>query len=1553
MGEKPSIQHDRPSRQRPQRASRLHGPRPEHIDSDRPSRRRVRRDSSDNRERPSVERADRIFEEMLGVPPEVGLNFTDASQPGEMFQIVRILSNGNLVVSQTSSVDGNGGNYVVRRTWDAPEMKGIADQELETNMKRFSVFILNESDIDEIRELMGGLPNTSDAVPETAISDMSDDVIFPKPGRIKGKQFGGITPGENSAVASPGQGHEGGVGERDNADILAIDAQVPGRRRRRGKGTRNLPKTDDQDVGTIESPSVTTPPAADSTSAVIPEETSSVVNNGTIDPMSSPEQFPVPVARTQEHDSRVLTGVVEPSETSGANTQPLWKGEEIEDVDFVEVERPIKNGQEDGKGSDDRYADGSVWVEEYLQEADRVAAAKEVSDRDPSPAVVRTRNHPLHSRNTDGRLSERGGEAEGAEDGDEAAPGSEEAKKVFAAFGRKPDGEPLSDEERETTPEGKLKLRIRTLASACDQARLEYVTADNESRTMMSRLKGVLGISGKGIQNETVISKKEAYQAQLRELRDLRLELVKLKHSEQTESKTDVSEPGGEDLIDFPAFEEGFSLEKELEAELRHFAQEVNIGLYNAWTELRSEQKGIIGKLKQFGESYNKLSWQKKLVIGIPVAGLAVASGAGLLGTAMASAAIAAVIARRGVAAAGMFATVDGGLQKLAESRAQKMAEKIVAQGRQEAASLEVLAQGEAGEGGIAEGEAQASPEADAESLDAKLERMKTFMDNHLIDSLDQTLESRVRGQDRRRLGALAGSMGVAFGLPSFMASETGHDLTRAATEKVGKAASWVGETVFGDDYTPAKPDVVPTGETGVAEEAAGRSSSSDIPARAATGSALEQSASAKMAESAGGISGILGKEITLVKGDSVWKLAGNMAKELGVKGEAEKLYFTDALKDAYLARGGDPNIKAGAVFDWKKYLSAEDIQKALEATNSLTPEQKASILANKGKSIAVAIGSSGLVAESPIRIMDGEVTKYPEILAQAKAQVSGSPISVSGVTVGENNGAVRPSTTVEFVNEGKYNQYRIDGVRPDQLVNTTELPLATAEQISKIRFEDFTRLYALSKVSTSGTLEFNGMVVSADGVHRLGQFFEGAGKKMVTQALESNPHITLGELLRMQELANGGMVEVSHNVTDVAGVEAASQGQGISEIPRVAGGGAEGFLKVVDTDWKGGTPTVDLIKIDQVRPIIAKVPNMTCQEFFQVYLDAKDSVNNHYDQIDTLTFQGGLNWAEVDTFAHFINGFRDPDSGRNLIAQAVRANPNITLKEFVEMYAPQVETVPPSVNGVIRETSSAAGSAESSISGGVQTGAETRSGSFVELAGSETQSAQPIMENEVPIGSEPEAPDTSQPVEPEEQPAPITGATMLASQEATTPEPVGGSAETTGIGPQSGAESGISIEQGNGGEALAFSQYVEPNAEESFRKVSYEPSDTSSQRNGIVRGPAPRTGMPPAGGFESNPKVPGVGPINLMELQFAEQKLQSGPAAKLTLRQLAESTKDPSKIPGGLTSEDIAKIKRLLARVPGTNTGTFILQKGNMTVRQFIQDSIRVRIPRPGSTSI
>jgi hypothetical protein len=1555
----------------------LHGPKPEHGEESDRSGTETKRSRRSHEQ--AASRAVDIFGKLLGgVEPAPGTHFTDEKYGGAEFKIVRILENGNIEAMQVSGGDDSDGNYTFRQTLTAAGLRRVSESEEEAGGTKRFTRSLTQEEIMEMGELLryavdrkeeeGAVASeiseiSTPEVPKPFSEDpVGSDIVLPKSGTIQGRQYGGVTSKDGQEILSSDSGVQSektpagrpvpGGATLSGSDVIGMaadDNRILAKRKRRGAQERLKSKRTEQDTEPPESPLVE---ESEAQPASVQGEMSPV-NNDIASTMSF-EQVPVPETKTTKEDDHVLTGDVLSPEESGTAVRSSSTAENITDIEYEEV----KNGPE----NDAPYKDGSVWVEEYLEETGQLSSAKETVSSESGMS-----NLPSGSRDT--RSEDLGEDLEGlAEDGSMAAPGSADEMSILEAFGKVPDGEASHGEDRETTSEAELQERIRVLTSDCDTARLEYVTADNESRTVMSRLKGVLGISGKGIQNETVTQKKEAYQSKLRELRDLRLELVKLRHIDRVAQSGSVvdEEIPAEELADFPVLEEEISsdeklsLEEDIEAELLHFAQEVNIGLYNTWSELRSEQKGLIGKLKRFGESYNKLSWQKKLIIGIPVVGLAVASGAGLLGTAMASAAIAAVIARRGVAAAGMFALVDGGLQKLAESRAQKMAEKIVAQGRQETASLETMAADESSEGQMVRSETQTSPEGDIESLDVKLERIRVFMDNHVIDSLGQTLESRVRGQDRRRLGALAGSMGVAFGLPSFMASETGHDLTRAASEKAGKAASWVGETVFGDDYSPKNP---PTGGAGAGREAVqattsspGASTPSSV--RGATGAALEQPISAKVAESAGGISGILGKEITLAKGDSVWKLAGNMAKELGVRGEAENLYFTDALKDAYLAKGGNPNIKAGAVFDWKKYLGAEDIQKTLNAANSLSPEQKASILANKAKNIAAAISGnqpSGLMAESSLRTTPGEVTKYPNVLQGARDNLNGN--SSSYKIVGE-SGGVRPSTTVMSASNGRYTEYRIDGVRPDQLTNATEtssaasgandsgisvettprvqgvpeMSRATVDQISKISLKDFTKLYDLSAVSAGNTLEIGGVIVSADGVHTLGRFLEGPGRQLATQALERNPNITLGELLKMYGTDVGGVP--SSPVEGIAGskiaTEAVPQGRDALESSNAVGGGANGFVKVADTAWEGRTPTIDLIRIDQVRPIVDKVPNMSCQEFFQVYLDAKDNVSNHYDQIDTLTFQGGLNWAEVDTFAQFINGFTDPDSGRKLIVQAVRANPNITLKEFVEMYAPTAEASPSSMNAIIGETSSTARPTESSIvSGGAQTG--------VEVAENEVQSVESI-------GSEPAISDTPQPVEFEQQPAPIIGTTVVASSETVIPEPAEGSAVVAGEGGISG---------GDNGESLAFSQHVEPDAGGSFQQVRYEASDNPPQRNGIVRGPAPRTGMPPAGGFESNPKVPGIGPINLMELQFAEQKLQFGPAAKLTLRQLAESTKDPSKIPGGVTPEDLAKIKRLLARVPGTNTGAFILQNGNTTVRQFIQDNIRVRIPRPGSTSI
>ncbi len=1078
-GEKPSRTHAR-------RSDELHGPKPEDGAFASPKKmKRVPRNQG--RERESSGRIEDEFEAAFGFRPEVGVCFTDTAEPNEVYEITRVQANGGIEVAQTS--DKSGGNYIARRGLSRAWLETLIKENLQ-GTRKLSLYELSEDDIAELAELGNRAiaesnQNLSQAavVSENALEDSTPEVTAqglimegadqlagdppgmtrPKPGAIKGALFGGKTVEYNDSSPE--------VLPKGSQDEGAIDEQQPTRRRRRKDSSRKARPQLFDEIG--ETP-VQPPKSQEALGVQDIEAQPNPTDNNKADAMKF-EQAPSRVPKSDEERSIVdalgeddlskRTLSADQSSVvfqSGANDEELigfgrTYGESESKTGAVDVvsqtdsgvsdesvpsivrtrDNPLHTVNPQPRGSDDQYRDGSVWVEDYLKETDQQADAQEALQREAVPAVVRTRNHPLRTENQKTQAEEPDGEIENAR---MAAPGSAEEAAVFEAFGRGPNG------EIGATPEGQLQQRIDVATLACDQARLEYVAADNESRTVMSRLKGVLGISGKGIQNETVGQKKEIYQNKLRELRDLRLEMVKMRHIDRTESEARLSARVAESDTDkeFEGMESSLdagksfsdsedSLEKELESELRHFATEVNVGLYNAWTELRSEQKGILGKLKQFGAAYNQLSWQKKLVIGIPVAGLAVASGAGLLGTAMASAAIAAVIARRGVAAAGMFAATDGGLQKLAESRARKMAEKIVAKGQQEVRSLESLDQGDASEAGMAESEAQSSPEANEESLDVKFERMKTFMDNHMIDSLDQTLESRVRGHDRRRLGALAGSMGVAFGLPSFLASETGREFTSAAAAKAGAGARWVGETVFGDDYPQAKPENLPgstlsassSGETIAAEAPP---TPADAP-REVSGAALESSAPAKGVELGGNISGMLGKEITLAKGDSVWKLAGNMAKELGVKGEAESLYVTDALKDAYLAHGGNPNIQAGAVFNWKKYLSAEDIQKALKAASSLTEEQKASILANKGKDIASAAiesGSSVGAVRPGLTEMAGVETKYPEVLTRAQAQLAdGTRETVTRVS---------DTTTVTDGNKS----YVIDGVSPDQLTNTT-----------------------------------------------------------------------------------------------------------------------------------------------------------------------------------------------------------------------------------------------------------------------------------------------------------------------------------------------------------------------------------------------------------------------------------------------------------------------------------------------------------------------------------
>jgi hypothetical protein len=1080
MAEKPFIQKssdegEKPSRQSRQRAAELHGPKPTPSnDSEDFSRKPKGRSRREGREHTSANRAVDVLQELLGgdIEPVVGMRFADAEQQDNEFEIVQILPNGNIVVRQIPGDDG--GNYSLERMFTAAGLTHIAEQDVLRNTRRF-VLPLTEEELEEMKQLLdevsgaqasseeesgepiaiGGeddrvvipmieaaAPTQQIVAPEEVGETVLVDVTPPQRGTVRGRQFGGSTP-EMAAVdqgndrvsaalgvealsqeESLGQG-ESGSATAGNEDTEAIDSQRPGRGRRRRGREQTVSETNDPPQTTV--------------SSQIPE-LARVVAEAVVSPREKNQTNPMSFEQTsqsaaskkpeeQQLDSEALVGFGQTYEDPAKKSQIHFDEELVgfgRTYEEPATKTPIDKTPVDTESKNSQYADGSVWVEEYLKEADQQTGTVASTQSEPTPAIVRMRNHPMHTRNilqqegskeSDGLTEEK--ESNESEESDLEAPaGSREEAEVLASFGLRQNWQPVgrshSDElgggesgieNEDATSEEKLQQKINAITLVCDQARVDYVTVDNESRTVMSRLKGVLGISGKGIQNETVAQKKEAYQSKLRELRDLRLEMVTLKHQGTREIAQAVSEGNeGNEVDRAEALQE--DLAKDLEAELLHFSHEVNIGLYNAWTELKSEQKGVLGKLKQFGESYNKISWKKKLLIGIPVAGLAVASGVGLLGTAMASAAIAAVLARRGIAAAGMFATADGGLQKLAESRAQKMAEKIVAQGQQEMTSSDFFTQNDTAEAEAAADEAEVvSPEANPESLHDKLDRMKAFMDDHIIGSLDQTLESRVRGQDRRRLSALAAGVGVGFGLPAFFSSEAGHEFTQAIATKAGQAASLAGETVFGNDYSPASGPVGVGGEAPASVDAAPPAVPADAIPEAKEANVVTPEAVMKEAPGpVGKDSLLLGKEVTLVRGDSVWKIIDTQLASQTDLNPAQKTYFIDALKNRYLAAGGTDKIFAGKTFNLSEHLTANDVDTALAAAKSITPAQEQSILSNIQGSAAEAAPSEGgrgyIDEETRERALDSVRTSSVMVEPESVAGGSGEtplPSSLSG----------------------------------------------------------------------------------------------------------------------------------------------------------------------------------------------------------------------------------------------------------------------------------------------------------------------------------------------------------------------------------------------------------------------------------------------------------------------------------------------------------------------------------------------------------------------------
>ncbi|MDP3957590.1 MAG: hypothetical protein Q8Q10_03765 [bacterium] len=122
-----------------------------------------------------------------------------------------------------------------------------------------------------------------------------------------------------------------------------------------------------------------------------------------------------------------------------------------------------------------------------------------------------------------------------------------------------------------------------------------------------------------------------------------------------------------------------------------------------------------------------------------------------------------------------------------------------------------------------------------------------------------------------------------------------------------------------------------------------------------------------------------INKDITVQKGDSVWKIAGRLADQLGLTDpeDPHRTRFINALKNQY----GDVLLKEGEIINFSAHgIDKEFIGNALGDAKALTSEQATSIAANDAKiaEYAAAHPDVTLTNESVDKILQGSMADTP-----------------------------------------------------------------------------------------------------------------------------------------------------------------------------------------------------------------------------------------------------------------------------------------------------------------------------------------------------------------------------------------------------------------------------------------------------------------------------------------------------------------------------------------------------------------------------------------------
>jgi hypothetical protein len=534
-------------------------------------------------------------------------------------------------------------------------------------------------------------------------------------------------------------------------------------------------------------------------------------------------------------------------------------------------------------------------------------------------------------------------------EGEEVAKdGTPEADEVFKAYGR-------------SEVKDALYEKIENLKKEVEEMRAKYVKEDYENTNAWAKMKGFFGKFLKKETAEGDASKSQTafWQAQYDDkLRDLyKLEIEQL----------ELHKPEGEVLNEARA------------KQLRYYKIDEKVNVIDARTQYRAENQTLSVKIADYiaalGRDYNSIPLKRKLLYAGAFIGLGF--GPGMTGGVAAGALASVLTLKRIAAGMGTAIGTEAALEKyFGDYRPVSKAEKEI---------KEQL------------GGAEVSKEQFAQMIEKE------------IFSLDTKLQNEKIAKTWRKLGAVGvgGLVGSGWLTDLVMDKLGGHEAVEWVKEK------WTditGETVVpsgsrpstgkisGLPTTPEKeipiipsqPETAPQRWGGaIDKDFGGPESPADAggatqPAPETTGETPKAPVLSPNvpdveppAPKPDFISDFVSKDITVQKGEPLWKIIDqNLASQTDLEGP-QRTHFIDAVKDKY----GDVLLKEGEVINFSAHgIDKEFIEQAWADAKAITPEQALSIDANDAKiaEFAKVHPEVTLTNESVDTILQGDETETP-----------------------------------------------------------------------------------------------------------------------------------------------------------------------------------------------------------------------------------------------------------------------------------------------------------------------------------------------------------------------------------------------------------------------------------------------------------------------------------------------------------------------------------------------------------------------------------------------